>query len=211
MFRMSTLGLCVTLLSALSVPALAQTADEINRIIRGLAPIAGQTVAGQSGATLTTPAPTTAPRNSGTHVGSSQTTVPSRSGVLLEVVRDQRVIVVDTTYALDFEVYFPFDSAELTPQARVELAALGRALSSRELQPYSYLVAGHTDAVGQPTYNQSLSERRAAAVVQYLFEAFPIAPDRLISVGFGQSRLKAPGDPRAAINRRVEVLLITAP
>lgn len=211
MFRMSTLGLCVTLLSALSTPALAQTADEINRIIRGLAPIAGQTVAGQSGATLTTPAPTTTPRNPATHLGSSQTPGPSRSGVLLEVVRDQRVIVVDTTYALDFEVYFPFDSAELTPQARVELAALGRALASQELQPYSYLIAGHTDAVGQPTYNQSLSERRAAAVVQYLLEAFPIAPDRLISVGFGQARLNAPHDPRAAINRRVEVLLITAP
>jgi len=127
----------------------------------------------------------------------------------LEVIYEQRIIVVDTNYALDFEVFFPFDSAELTMQARMELAALGQALVSRELQPYSYVIAGHTDAVGQPAYNQSLSERRAAAVVQYLVEAFPITPERLISVGFGQYRLKAPDDPRAAINRRVEVLLIT--
>ncbi|MEQ8366420.1 MAG: OmpA family protein [Roseicyclus sp.] len=202
MFRMSTLGLCVTLLSALSTPAVAQTADEVNQIIRSLAPIAGQTIAGQEETTLT------APGNPAAYPGATRTTGPSRSGVLLEVVRDQRVIVVDTTYALDFEVYFPFDSADLTPQARMELAALGQALSARELQPYSYLIAGHTDAVGQPAYNQSLSERRAAAVVQYLVETFPIASDRLISVGFGQSRLKVPGEPRAAINRRVEVLLI---
>jgi outer membrane protein OmpA-like peptidoglycan-associated protein len=199
---MSTLGLCVTLLSALSTPAEAQTADEVNQIIRSLAPIAGQTIAGQEETTLT------APGNPAAYPGATRTTGPSRSGVLLEVVRDQRVIVVDTTYALDFEVYFPFDSADLTPQARMELAALGQALSARELQPYSYLIAGHTDAVGQPAYNQSLSERRAAAVVQYLVETFPIASDRLISVGFGQSRLKVPGEPRAAINRRVEVLLI---
>lgn len=205
MLRMFTLGFCVTLLSTLSLPAVAQTSDEINQIIRSLAPIAGQTVTGQARAPLTKPAT----RNPATYLGSTQSTAPARSGLLMEVVQGQRVIVVDTTYALDFEVYFPFDSADLTPQSRMQLAALGQALSSRELASHSYLIAGHTDAVGQPAYNQRLSERRAAAVVQYLVEAFPIAPKRLISVGFGQSRLKEQSNPRAAINRRVEVLLIS--
>lgn len=207
MLRIFTLGFYVTLLSTLSLPGVAQTADEINHIIRSLAPFAGQSVAGQAGAPLTQQAP----HNHATYLGTTQSTAPSRSGLLMEVIRGHRVIVVDTTYALDFEVYFPFDSADLTPQARMQLAALGQALASRELAPHSYMVAGHTDGVGQPAYNQSLSERRAAAVVQYLVEAFPVTPDRLISVGFGQSRLKEPRNPRAAINRRVEVLLISEP
>jgi len=112
---------------------------------------------------------------------------------------------------MDFEVYFPFDSAELTPHARQQLRALGHALASPELRLYRYLIAGHTDAVGQPAYNLSLSERRAAAVRAFLTETFAISPDRLVSVGFGQERLKLPAEPRAAVNRRVEVLLIADP
>jgi outer membrane protein OmpA-like peptidoglycan-associated protein len=176
-------------------PAAAQSADEINRIIRGLAPIAGQTVSGGSGNVLAAPAP---------RLGAAA--VPRT--VLLEVVTSEQVILVDTSYAMDFEVYFPFDSAELTPRARQELLALGQALASQDLRPYRYLIAGHTDGVGQPAYNQALSERRAAAVRAFLTETFPIAPNRLVSIGFGQTRLKVPGDPRAAVNRRVEVLLI---
>ncbi len=180
-------------LSGQSVPA--QDAIEINRIIRGLAPIAGQTIAGGGSNLLAAPAP---------GLGAP----PVQSSMLVEVVLQDRIIFVDTTYAMDFEVYFPFDSAVLTPRARQELLALGQALASAELRPYRYLIAGHTDAVGQAAYNQTLSERRAAAVVQFLMEAFPIAPDRLVSVGFGQQRLKLPDQPRAAVNRRVEVMLI---
>ena len=179
-------------------PGAAQGSDEINRIIRGLAPIAGQTVAGDAGNPLLAPAP---------GLGSPLALRP----VFLEVELRGEVIQVDTSYAMDFEVYFPFDSAELTPRARQELLALGQALASPELRPYRYLVAGHTDGVGQPAYNRTLSERRAAAVRAFLIETFPISPDRLFWVGFGQERLKLPTEPRAAVNRRVEVLLIAGP
>jgi outer membrane protein OmpA-like peptidoglycan-associated protein len=181
-----------------AAPAAGQSADEINRIIRGLAPIAGQTVAGEGSNILAAPAP---------GLGASQ----APTSVLVEVVVQERVIFVDPSYSLDFEVYFPFDSAELTPQARSELAALGRALSSSELRPYRYLIAGHTDAVGKAAYNQALSERRAFAVRKYLLETFQISSERLLSIGFGQDRLKRPDQPRAAVNRRVEVLLIAVP
>jgi OOP family OmpA-OmpF porin len=179
-------------------PVPAQDATDVNRIIRALAPITGQTVAGGGSNLLLAPAP-------------GLGTEPVRSTVLVEVVLQDRVIFVDTTYAMDFEVYFPFDSADLTPQARLELSALGQALGSAELRPYRYLIAGHTDAVGQAGYNQGLSERRAAAVRAFLTETFQITPDRLVSVGFGQGRLKFPAEPRAAVNRRVEVLLIAGP
>ncbi len=178
-----------------SVPAAAQTEDEVNTIIRSLAPIAGQTQPAAPGIDLTAPAPTATPP------------VTPRE-VLVEVIIEERVILIDPTYSMDFTVHFAFDSAELTPQARAQLRALGRALVSPELRPYRYLIAGHTDAVGDPGYNQRLSERRAAAVRQYLIETFPIAPDRLIAVGFGEERLKDAANPRAAINRRVEVAMI---
>jgi outer membrane protein OmpA-like peptidoglycan-associated protein len=189
------LTLCVCLSAG---SAAGQSADEINRIIRGLAPIAGQTVSGGAGNMLYAPAP-----------GLGAVSAPP--SVLLEVVLREQVILVDTSYAMDFEVYFPFDSAELTPRARQELLALGRALASPDLRPYRYLIAGHTDGVGQPAYNLTLSERRAAAVRAFLIETFPIAPNRLVSIGFGQERLKLPAEPRAAVNRRVEVLLIATP
>ncbi len=197
--RSFVVGLIAALMFVLpGQPAPAQNADEINRIIRGLAPIAGQTVAGGGSNLLSAPAP---------GLGAA----PPPQSVLVEIYLRDRVILVDTTYAMDFEVYFPFDSAELTLRARQELLALGQALASPDLRPYSYLIAGHTDGVGQPAYNQALSERRAAAVRSFLIETFPIAPHRLVSIGFGQERLKLPADPRAAVNRRVEVLLIAGP
>lgn len=190
------LALIIALLCGVpGVPAPAQDANAVNRIIRGLAPIAGQTVAGGASNPLVAPAP---------GLGLQ----PAPQPVLLEVVVRDQVIAVDTTYAMDFEVYFPFDSAELTAQAREQLMSLGQALASPDLRPYRYLIAGHTDAVGSAAYNRLLSERRAAAVRQFLIETFPIAPERLVSVGFGHERLKLPAEPRAAINRRVEVLLI---
>ena len=178
----------------------AQSEDEINRIIRSLAPIAGQTVPEQAAPSdiLTAPAP-------GTVTQPPPQTDPS---IYIEINIDGTIIIIDPTYSMDFEVYFDFDSAELTARARAELTALGQALASGALRPYSYLIAGHTDAVGDPNYNQRLSERRAASVRNFLITNFAIHPSRLIAVGFGEERLKDPTNPRAGINRRVEVALI---
>lgn len=187
------LGVVIGLYLAYGTGAIAQSELEVNEIIRSLAPIAGQTV----------PAPPVIPQPS---VAPPPVLQPAPT--LIEIVVPGYIVVLDPGYAIDMEVYFPFDSAALTPQARQSLRALGRALESAQLRPYSYLVAGHTDAVGNAAYNQRLSERRAAAVRNYLIENFAIHPDRLISVGFGQERLKLPEAPRAAVNRRVEITLI---
>ncbi len=110
--------------------------------------------------------------------------------------------------SVDLEVYFTLNSAELSQRARSDLAALGQALASQRLRPYTYLIAGHTDSRGDARYNQNLSERRADAARRFLVENFPIDPARLISVGWGESRLISPANPTAAINRRVEVTLV---
>ena len=83
-------------------------------------------------------------------------------------------IILDYRYSTSLEVYFPFDSAKITKRARRQLDFLGRALTSKQLKRYRYLIAGHTDAKGSNAYNLNLSIRRAFAVKKYLFRTFPL-------------------------------------
>jgi outer membrane protein OmpA-like peptidoglycan-associated protein len=106
----------------------------------------------------------------------------------------------------DLRVTFPFDSADITPDAQRNLDILGEALMDGRLSADRFEIAGHTDGVGDESYNASLSERRAQAVVEYLQEKFAISGERLLGRGYGKSYLANPDDPRNAINRRVEIL-----
>lgn len=108
--------------------------------------------------------------------------------------------------SVDLSVYFDFNSAVVTEQARPILMTLGRALSSDELRSGSFMIAGHTDAKGKAAYNKALSERRAMAVREFLIKEFRLEPNRLVSVGYGRERLKNTKQPFAAENRRVQVV-----
>jgi len=121
---------------------------------------------------------------------------------------DRGRVRVDYSHAIDITVFFDYDSAQLTEEASVQLEPLGRALQSRELLPYRFLVAGHTDASGDPAYNRSLSLKRAVTVRSYLSETYGVDPLRLVIYGWGQSRLKDPANPFSGVNRRVEIALI---
>ena len=123
----------------------------------------------------------------------------------------KRRLRVDYSHAIDITVFFDYDSAQLTGQARVQLEPLGRALQSRDLLPYRFLVAGHTDAAGDPHHNRVLSLQRALAVRGHLINEYGIDPLRLVVAGFGATRLKDHQDPYSNINRRVEVALIAGP
>jgi outer membrane protein OmpA-like peptidoglycan-associated protein len=70
------------------------------------------------------------------------------------------------------------------------------------------VVQGHTDNVGTDENNQSLSERRAAAVAQYLVGK-GVNGQRVMTAGLGESRPIASNDDASgrAQNRRVEVTL----
>jgi OmpA-OmpF porin, OOP family len=109
-------------------------------------------------------------------------------------------------------VQFANGSAELTPEATRALDELGKALSSNDLAPYHFRIEGHTDTIGTKGYNQSLSERRAAAVAEYLASHFGVSQTRLVTVGVGSDHLLVPTpdqtpEPR---NRRVQVVNIGA-
>jgi len=111
--------------------------------------------------------------------------------------------------AVDLEVRFEFDSAELTPMAQAVLDNLATALTT-DLAPYRFVLEGHTDAVGSDVYNLELSERRARAARRYLLELYRIVPERM--TGQGRARAAAAGatdggakSPRARDQSRLTI------
>lgn len=107
--------------------------------------------------------------------------------------------------SIDLQVPFAFDSAHLLPQGQRQLDELAMALSNQALADWAFVLAGHTDGVGDADYNLRLSMARAETVKAYLVQAHGIAPGRLQSIGYGYTRLRDPANPAAAVNRRVEV------
>ncbi len=102
---------------------------------------------------------------------------------------------------------FGFDSSELSAPARQNLTALANSLSDIQ-DDAVLLVAGHTDSVGRDAYNQSLSERRTQAAVQFLLRE-GMSPSRMQSTGLGETEPLASNDTEdgQAKNRRVEVAI----
>ncbi len=109
---------------------------------------------------------------------------------------------------INLTINFEFDSANLTNDGIIALRSLGTALQNPGLESMRFQVAGHTDDVGSPTYNMTLSERRAQTVVQHLTAYHNIEYHRLAPVGYGETRPAVAGDPRHPLNRRVQIFTI---
>ena len=104
-------------------------------------------------------------------------------------------------------VTFATDSSDLNPAFFDVLNSVGKVL--KQFDKSVVEVAGHTDSTGSEQYNQSLSERRAATVAQYL-EAKGVATQRILTVGMGETRPVADnGTPEGRqANRRVEITMV---
>lgn len=111
--------------------------------------------------------------------------------------------------SVDLEIFFAYKSTEITPEAASALVPLGRALGDPRLAGDTFLIAGHSDGKGSADYNVDLSQKRAEAVRLYLIRKFGIGPERLIATGMGAKHLKNVTDPRAAENRRVQIVNIS--
>lgn len=84
-------------------------------------------------------------------------------------------------------IFYDFDRATLRPESKVALDSLADVL--RDNPNVTIEMASHTDRHGSDEYNIGLSSRRAKAVIDYLISV-GIAPDRLQSQGYGESRPK---------------------
>ena len=129
---------------------------------------------------------------------------PSRS--LSATEREEIATLAKDKPNIDLEITFDYNSADISAKSLPSVQALGRALTSADLKGSTFVVAGHTDAKGTDAYNQDLSERRADAIKRYLIDKFGIAGADLVTVGYGESKLKTPDQPLAEANRRVQVV-----
>jgi len=101
-------------------------------------------------------------------------------------------------------IAFDFDSAALRPESTAILDELHAGLAGADAA--RIVIEGHTSSEGGETYNQGLSERRAAAVRTALVTR-GIGADRLAAAGVGEARPIASNDDDSgrSLNRRVEV------
>jgi outer membrane protein OmpA-like peptidoglycan-associated protein len=102
------------------------------------------------------------------------------------------------------DVLFATNQSDLTPAAKSQLDALMTRLQGADVS--SIKVVGHTDNVGTDAYNQTLSERRANSVADYLLSQ-GVAPNKVSSEGKGESEPVAENDTEEgrAKNRRVDL------
>ena len=107
------------------------------------------------------------------------------------------------TVSIQLDVKFDFDKSVVKPQYRGEVEKAAVFLNQHPGS--SVVVEGHTDSKGSDEYNKKLSERRAAAVRDYLVKEFSGAASRVSAVGYGESNPIATNDTEAgrALNRRV--------
>jgi outer membrane protein OmpA-like peptidoglycan-associated protein len=101
---------------------------------------------------------------------------------------------------------YDFDSDVVRAAAAENLRNL--AASLQKYPNTDLLIVGHTDSVGSDSYNQTLSQRRAAAAANYLASQ-GVNPGRLKALGRGEQEPIATNDTDAGRqqNRRVEVAI----
>ena len=103
-------------------------------------------------------------------------------------------------------IQFDFNSARIRPQSYRTVGLLADSLYHPFLLGYRFIIVGHTDAVGGREANLALSQRRADAIREALVNPFGINPGRIEAVGLGEEQLLNRRDPKAAENRRVQLI-----
>jgi outer membrane protein OmpA-like peptidoglycan-associated protein len=103
-------------------------------------------------------------------------------------------------------IYFDTGSDRLRPESTPTHKEIGTML--KEHADLKLTIEGHTDNVGKADANQALSEKRAAAVRQFLIDSYQIDGARLQAKGLGQTKPVGSNDTAEGrqSNRRVELV-----
>lgn len=119
-----------------------------------------------------------------------------------------KVVRVGEGIALEFtdKVLFGYDSYTLNSTSTINLDKIVAIL--KKYPDTNIQVQGHTDNTGSKEYNQTLSEKRAASVSDYLLQQNILA-SRLSNIGFGETIPKYSNETAdgQSQNRRVEFLI----
>jgi OmpA-OmpF porin, OOP family len=109
---------------------------------------------------------------------------------------------------VDLRLAFASGSAVLDPADQARLQAFAEALKRPQLANVRVRIEGHTDSSGGRSINQTLSQRRAQAVADFLTSQ-GIESARLEVRGFGYDRPLPGRRASDGANRRVEAVRIS--
>lgn len=106
-------------------------------------------------------------------------------------------------------IYFDTGSDRIRPESTPTLKEIGTMLT--EHADLKLVIEGHTDNVGGASSNQALSEKRAAAVRQFLIENYSVDGSRLSAKGLGATKPVGANDTPEGRqnNRRVELVKVS--
>lgn len=138
-------------------------------------------------------------------------TAASSNAVAVEAVNKRVSDLGDYTTMASTDIYFANGSSKLTAAGKADLDQLISANSN--VNGYRVEIAGYTSSPGGLNYNQRLSQRRAAAVAQYLRENAGVQIWRFVTpAGYGETHPASSNDDAKgrALNRRVEVRILVS-
>ncbi len=118
-------------------------------------------------------------------------------------------IMLEEQVEIRLDVEFDLNSAATREDHRPEVQRLADFMTQHPQSDVQ--IEGHSDSSGAATYNQQLSEKRAATIAKMLVDDFGIDSARVQSVGYGEERPTADNSTAAGRqeNRRV-VAVVTA-
>jgi outer membrane protein OmpA-like peptidoglycan-associated protein len=124
----------------------------------------------------------------------------------------QSARVRDKVRRIDLDTLtFSFGDPEVKEDQIVKLEAVANAMLKllAKNPAESFLIEGHTDAIGTDIANLALSEKRAASVARALTNVFGVPAENLTTQGYGERYLKVKTTKPNALNRRVAIRRIT--
>lgn len=109
-------------------------------------------------------------------------------------------------------IFFDYDSAELTEQAKLMLTNSARWLTSPENVAVRFLIEGHCDERGTEQYNLALGDRRAQAAFVHLVRN-GVDSSRIDTISYGEERQLDPRQSEEgwALNRRAHFVFLEGP
>lgn len=119
-----------------------------------------------------------------------------------EIDNDGCETYMDDEEDWELKVLFEHDSSNISPAFIGEISSMVEFM--QQYPKTSIELNGHASVVGEPDYNQNLSEERALKVQEQII-SLGISPDRVRIVGFGEQVVDTVGESPVAhaVNRRV--------
>ncbi len=128
-----------------------------------------------------------------------------------EVKQSARVRDIARRIDLD-TISFGFGSTDIEDDQIEKLQGVAEAMLKllKKNPAETFLIEGHTDAVGTDIANLALSDKRAASIANALTNAFDVPSENLTTQGYGERYLKVQTQKPSKENRRVSIRRITS-